>query len=454
MELPLFYIQKMKELLKYEFEDYIKTFENKAYSGIRVNTLKISPEEFKNISSFNIKGVSWCKEGFYCDEEEKPSKSYLYSAGLYYIQEPSAMSAAEILPVKENDAVIDLCAAPGGKTTQIAAKLNGTGILFSNDISATRAKAIVKNIELFGVKNCVVLSDSPQKIAARFEGYFDCVLVDAPCGGEGMFRKNKDIIKNYNESMLDICKKSQKDILNSAAKLLKNGGHIVYSTCTFSPDEDEKVINDFLIDNDNFDIISIDKKYGFDSGKPDWVKNGDKRLTKCARIWPHKMKGEGHFIALLNKKGIADEMIYETEKNSDEKFLKPVKDFVKSNLNVDLNGIYKIINDMVYIIPPKMPKTDGFRVLRSGLLAGNIKRNGFEPSQALAMALKKEEVVNFADFDKNDERVKRYLKGETVEFESIKNGWVLVCVEGFSLGWAKAQNGRLKNKYAIGWRWS
>ena len=451
MELPLFYKEKMRRILKDEYEDYIKSFESEAQSGIRINTLKISPDEFEKKGIFDLEPVKWCDEGFYCDDSQRPAKNYLYHAGLYYIQEPSAMSAASVLPVKENDKVLDLCASPGGKTTQIAAKLNGTGILFSNDISAGRAKAIVKNIELFGVKNCVVLSESPEKLAERFEGYFDCILVDAPCSGEGMFRKKPDLIKTYNEEMIDFCEKTQRQILKSVAKMLKNGGYMVYSTCTFSPDEDERTVSDFLAENSDFSLVPINEKFGFENGRPEWSLRNEKEIKCCGRIWPHKQNGEGHFISLLTKNGGETEYI-NFEKSANEKEIAPVLDFIKENLNVKFNGIYKVINSDVYLLPENTPELKGLRVLRSGLLLGEVKKGRFEPSQALAMALKKENAKLTADFEKDDERIIRYLKGETVNFDG-KDGWTLVCAEGYPLGWAKCQKGRLKNKYAAGWRW-
>ncbi len=453
MELPLFYTEKMKKLLKDEFEDYIKSFDEKAESGIRINTLKISAEEFKNKNIFELRNVSWCKNGFYCSDDERPAKNYLYHAGLFYIQEPSAMSAAEVLPVKEGYKVLDLCAAPGGKTTQLAARLKGTGILFSNDISAGRTKAIVKNTELFGVKNCIIMSENPENIAKKFEGYFDSILVDAPCGGEGMFRKKPDLIKTYNKEMTDFCEKTQREILESAAKMLKSGGHMVYSTCTFSPEEDEGTIQDFLSKHSEFELCDIGEEFTFDFGRPEWVENGSEELKKCRRIWPYKQKGEGHFITLMVKKGESTEVSPNEEKSADEKKIKPCIEFIKQNLNVDFDGIYKELNSNVYLLPKGSPDMKGLRIVRSGLLLGKIKKDRFEPSQALAMSLKKEEAKNSVDFEKDDERIIRYLKGETVEYENVKDGWCLICAEGYPIGWAKALKGRLKNKYPSGWRW-
>ena len=452
MQLPISYTEKMRTLLGEEFEQYMESFKSPPCSGIRINTLKTDTKAFLKMGIFDLEPVKWCQCGFYINDEQRPAKNWLYHAGLYYIQEPSAMSAAEVLPVKDGDRVLDLCAAPGGKTTQLAAKLNGTGVLFSNDISAGRAKAIVKNIELSGVKNCFVLSESSERLAENFGGYFDAILVDAPCGGEGMFRKKPDLIKTYTSQMTDFCEKSQREILDSAAKMLKAGGYLVYSTCTFSPEEDEGTVRDFLIKNRGFEICEIDRDLSFDHGRPEWA-DGSEELEKCARIWPHRQKGEGHFIALLKKTESCGEQGHATEAGSAEKELKPALEFMDKSLKSRPEGIYKIINGSVYILPEGSPELTGLRVLRSGLLAGEIKNGRFEPSQALAMALKKGEFINSVDFGKNDERVIRYLKGETVECPEAGDGWCAVCAEGFVLGWAKSQRGRLKNKYAVGWRW-
>ncbi len=455
MRLPDFYIEKMKGILGADFDNYIKSFNEEPQSGIRVNTLKINADELEKISGFKLEKVKWCAEGFYC-AEGKPAKSWLYHAGLYYIQEPSAMSAAEVLPIKNDYKVLDMCAAPGGKTTQLAARLNGSGIIFSNDISATRAKAIVKNIELFGVKNCVVLSETPEKIAERFTGYFDAVLVDAPCGGEGMFRKNPDLIKSYNKELIDFCANAQREILNSAAYTVKKGGYIVYSTCTFSPQEDEQVIDEFLNCHDDFELCPINESFGFSKGIPMWA-SGREELSNCGRIWPNIQRGEGHFIALLRKKG-ADEkkdfryFEYKTDKTSQEN-IKAAEEFFAGNLKNTPQGRFWSGGENVYILPDNMPDISGLRILRSGLFCGNVKKGRFEPSQALAMSLKAGDVKNEADFEPNDERVIRYLKGESVVFENCGDGWTLVLAGGFPLGWAKAQKGRLKNKYSVSWRW-
>jgi NOL1/NOP2/sun family putative RNA methylase len=453
VKLPEKYIERMKTLLDKEYDDYMKSLDEKSVNGIRINTLKTDKGSFKNICNCQLENVKWCDEGFYCGENDKSGKSIFHHAGLFYIQEPSAMSAASVLPSGRGMRILDICAAPGGKTTQTAAKMGNSGLLFANDISSARAKAIVKNIELMGIKNCIVMSENPKNITDRFHNFFDCILIDAPCSGEGMFRRKADLIKSWNEEMLEFCEKTQREILDSAEKMLKKDGFIVYSTCTFSPEEDERVIEDFLDLHSNYELIEIGEKFGFEKGRPKWTKSQDEKFSRCRRIWPHKMKGEGHFIALMKKISGDTCFDYEKEQSDNDKRIEIFREFVSENLNVKLEGIFKIINNNIYLLPEDTPKLKGIRILRSGLLLGEFKKERFEPSQAFAMFLKKEEAKNSWDFSFDDERVIRYLKGETVEAETEKNGWCLVCAGGFPLGWAKAQNGRLKNKYQTGWRW-
>lgn len=452
MELPEKYTEKIKTLLGHEYAQYENTFKQPAFDGIRINTLKTDKESFKTLSGWKLSPVLWCDEGFYCDENLHPGKSIFHHAGLYYIQEPSAMSAAAVLDAKPGMKILDMCAAPGGKTTQTAVKMANEGLLFSNDISTGRAKAIVKNIELMGIKNCIVMSENPKNIEDRFDSFFDCILLDAPCSGEGMFRKRPELIKSWNDDMLAFCEKTQRELLFSAGKMLKPGGYMVYSTCTFSPDEDERAVEDFLNENSGFALASIDESFGFDKGRSLWTKSGDEKFSMCARLWPHKLNGEGHFIALIKKTSGESKPDYETEISDNDKRINIFNAFAAENLNIKLNGIFKVINDNLYLCPSITPRLKGLRILRSGLLLGEFKKDRFEPSQALAMYLKKEDAKNTCDFVLNDERAIRYLKGETVEFEGKNDGWCLVCAAGFPLGWAKAQKGRLKNKYQPGWR--
>lgn len=445
MELPLAYINEMKALLGVEYEDYLASFEEVRLYGLRANTLKISPAELAEKGEFSLSPVPWCESGFYYAEGERPAKHPYYHAGLYYLQEPSAMTPGAMIPIEEGDFVLDICAAPGGKTTQLAAKLGGTGLLISNDISAGRAKALLKNVEISGITNAIVMSEPPKKLAERFGGFFDKILIDAPCSGEGMFRKEPDMVKSWNEELLTFCREQQADILEHCASMLKTGGMILYSTCTFAKMENEDSIQTFLDNHPEFTLVPLEKSWGFAPGcEP---------LTECVRLYPHKIKGEGHFLALLQKTGEPTPCSTPTEASIGEKELEPFRQFAKETLTGKWKGTFQIYGDSLCFLPEGAPATKGLRVLRSGWQLGTLKKGRFEPSQAFAMGLKKEEVKNVLDMPLSDERVIRYLKGETLEAPEAKDGWTLVCVDGYPLGWGKTQKGRLKNKYAVGWKW-
>ena len=445
MELPLEYMKKMERILGGEYKAYLDSFKEKRLYGLRVNSLKLSAAAFKEKEIFSLSPVPWCETGFYYAEGERPAKHPYYHGGLYYLQEPSAMTPAAVLPIEKGDRVLDICAAPGGKTTQLAAKLQGTGILIANDISAGRAKSLLKNVELAGITNGFVISEPPKKLAERFSAYFDKILIDAPCSGEGMFRKEPDMVKSWNEELLAFCREQQADILEHCAGMLKKGGMILYSTCTFDEAENEGSIQAFLEKHPEFSLFPIEKAEGFADGLAP--------LTDCARLYPHHIQGEGHFVALLQKTDGEEEDNIPLAKGVAEKDMESFFAFQKESLQNPVQGVFQLHGDSLCLLPKYAPDTKGLRVLRSGWLLGTLKKGRFEPSQAFAMGLHKEDVQNTLDLPLADERVLRYLKGETLEAGECKDGWVLVCVDGFPLGWGKAQKGRLKNKYAVHWKW-
>ncbi len=452
MRLPITFVEKMKTLLKEDYAAYEASYGQPNYTGLRVNTLKISPEEFMKISPFALERIPWTTNGFYYDSSKQPAKHPYYFAGLYYIQEPSAMTPAAMLPIEEGDRVLDLCAAPGGKTTELAAKLKGTGVLVTNDISNSRAKALLKNVEVFGVRNAVVTNEAPEKLAQYFEGYFDKILVDAPCSGEGMFRKDPSIVKSWEKYGVAHYNNLQKEIILHAARMLKPGGMMLYSTCTFSPEENEGTIMFLKEHFKEFKVLPLPMYEGFDHGHPEWV-DGSVDLTNCIRLWPHRIKGEGHFIALLQKGEVEVRRKVVTE-------LKPVKlseeatTFLKEIKTKAIRKNLELHGERLNSWPNEMIDLSGMRLMRTGMYLGDVKNKRFEPSQSLAVALHKEEYPYIVSFSVEDERVIRYLKGETIEIEDKRLlGYVLVCVDGFSLGWAKASKGNLKNKYHPGWRW-
>lgn len=453
MNLPKTFEENMRGLLGDDFDNYKNCLDEPMHHGIRINTSKISVEDFLKINPFLLKKVPWCDNGFYFDENiDKPSKHPYYYAGLYYIQEPSAMTPASVIPIQEGDRVLDVCAAPGGKSTELAAKLNGTGVLISNDISASRAKALLKNLEVFGVDNYIITSENTHKLAERFEGYFDKILVDAPCSGEGMFRKSNSMITAWENNGNQLFADMQRNILSDVAVMLKPGGVMLYSTCTFSPLENEKSIEYLLSLDDRFELLDFDKYESFDNGHSEWGDTDNMELKKCARLWPHKIEGEGHFVALIKKKDEGEVYAhcgsYGLKKVKLDEAAKDFLNRIKKNINLDR---LEINNDKLYYIKDTLPDVKGLRTLRNGLYLGDIKKNRFEPSQSLAMALKCDEFDNVVDISSKDERVIKYLKGETIE-ACGKDGWALICVDSYPLGWGKLNNGTLKNKYLTGWR--
>ncbi len=471
-DLPQSFVDKMGKLLGDELSGFLDCYSQPHKAGLRVNTLKLSPEGFENISPVEISKIKWIPNGYYYDTEKQPAKHPFYYAGLYYIQEPSAMTPASLLPVKEGGRVLDLCAAPGGKSTELGARMNGRGVLVTNDISNSRAKALLKNIELFGIKNAMVMSEAPNRLAERFEGWFDSILVDAPCSGEGMFRKSHAIIKNWEQYGTGYYAGLQREILPSAVKMLRPGGYLLYSTCTFSPEEDEGTCS-FILDNfpDMHLVPAIrddDPAYaGFCRGIAEYM-GGREEAAYTLRLYPHRIGGEGHFIALFRKdpdlgldRGDRSNGVSGPKKQI--RLTGQAKDFIE-RIGFDIPPERLTIRDnRLYMLPEydgdgsgntgTMPRLDGLRILRSGLLLGEIKQDRFEPSQALACALKAEEYDNTTDLDPNGHDVIRYLKCESPDNVSqASDGYVLVCCGGFPLGWGKLSGGRLKNKYLPGWR--
>lgn len=457
--IPETFKEKIREMLKDEAEEFFASYDELPFAGLRVNNLKITTKEFEKISPFSIRPIPWANNGFYYDTDNKPAKHPFYYAGLYYLQEPSAMAPGAILPVSEHDKVLDLCAAPGGKSTQLGDKLGRTGLLVSNDISPSRAKALLKNIEIFGIGNAVVTNEAPYALAKKFPEYFDKILVDAPCSGEGMFRKDKSVVKNYEQYGVEYYSKLQKEIILYAAAMLKPGGMMVYSTCTFSPLEDEGALK-YLMDNvPEMEVVEI-KLDCLSDANPQWVEGADESIKNAKRLWPHRLEGEGHFVALLRKKGVLKENIKDSG-NKKVKLPQEFLDFLNGcSYKFDKNR-FMINKDKIYYLPEYDFNTDGLRIMRNGLLMGEIKTKRFEPSQALACFLRAEEYDNVISMKVDDPCVVKYLKGETLYLEDmvspdkskLKDGYCLVAVEGFTLGFAKHSKGTFKNKYLPGWRW-
>jgi tRNA and rRNA cytosine-C5-methylases len=460
MKLPVKFCEEMKRVLGDEYEAYLASMNEKRKCGLRVNTAKISVSEFERIAPFPLTRIPFVENGFYYDGDAvQPAKHPYYFAGLYYLQDPSAMTPASRLPVEEGDVVLDLCAAPGGKATELAARLHGTGLLIANDISSKRAKALLKNIELFGVENSFIVTEYPQKLGEHFPGFFDKILIDAPCSGEGMFRKEPSMIKAWEQNGPAFYASLQEDILSQALPMLKPGGYLLYSTCTFSPLEDEGTVEKILSMDPELELEPIRGYEGFAEGNPAFTGSRDPSIRRCVRIFPHRLDGEGHFLALFHKKEHGDCPDHGCRQS--RKGLTGEDKRLFDGFAADIDRVFEperleSKKGMVYYMPEALPQMSGLRFLRSGLFLGEVKKNRFEPSQSLAMALKPGQYQNCLDLSVRDERVIRYLKGETLVLtgqETAKpDGWQLVCVDGFPLGWGKKNKSALKNKYHSGWR--
>ena len=479
MNLPKVFEEKMKDLLGSEYEAYTACYDEPRHYGLRVNTAKISVEDFLKIAPWPLEPVPWIHNGFYYDGDNiQPSKHPYYFAGLYYLQEPSAMTPADRLPVEQGDRVLDVCAAPGGKATELGAKLGGTGVLAANDLSSSRAKGLLKNLELFGIGNVLILSEEPGKLVSYFPEYFDKILIDAPCSGEGMFRKEKKMVKAWEEHGPEFFSKIQRSIVTQAAQMLRPGGMLLYSTCTFSPCEDEEVVAYLLRQRPDMELMEMPGYEGFSSGRPEYAGTADtsdseialslnafnpEELQKCVRIFPHKMDGEGHFLALFRKKGDSLPPVFRfSAKGPDKNTRKWLEEFFSEislktigGQEFDWNRV-EVRKDKVYYQLPFPLDLRGISFLRNGLYLGDLKKNRFEPSQPLALALHKGDVEAVISLPVSDERLTRYLKGETLMIEpeeaAHKKGWHLLCVDGYPLGFGKLINGILKNKYPAGWR--
>ena len=453
--LPEAFEQEMKQLLgEEEYEAYRKTFDEAVHRGLRVNNGKISTEEFLRRTDIPLKKVPWIPNGFYYDEEScNPAKDADYYAGLYYLQEPSAMTPASRLPIEPDDRVLDLCAAPDGKATELGSRIGEGGMLLANDISNSRAKALLRNLEIQGVGRLLVTSEDPEKLVTLYPAFFDKILLDAPCSGEGMFRKESSMLRYYSENGPEHYVPIQKKLIEQAYQMLAEGGELLYSTCTFSVKENEEVIAGLLDAHPDMEVQEITPGYeGFAPG----VSVNGRDLSRCVHIFPQRMEGEGHFVALLKKQGESRKRQPSRLLETTKKLPKEAEEFL-AGVRMDWkNGSFALVKDQLYFLPEGVCAAKGLRYLRTGLSLGTVKKNRFEPSQALAAYLKKEEYVSCLTIPKGDDRVMRYLKGETLSFSEEecqgKKDWVLVCLDDFPLGWGKINNGTLKNKYYAGWR--
>ena len=439
MNLPIEFCERMRELTGDEYDDFIKSYDTQINKGIRINTLKCS-DSLPMLNSGEK--IQWCEDGYYADNLIINGNHPYHASGVVYFQEPSAMAVACGMPIGENAKILDLCAAPGGKTTHIGARMGNHGLLLSNEIIPKRAAVLSENVERMGLTNTIVTNESPRQLSERFEGFFDGIIVDAPCSGEGMFRKEPQAVEEWSVNHTLSCAVRQKNILDDAYKMLKCGGYIMYSTCTFSYDENESVVQ-YMIDKYNMQLCHID---GLDM-LSDGIGDG---MQDCRRIFPHKNKGEGHFMALLRRTEESNPAKVHQKKKEKRKdtpldlAINLYREFEKSALNTKLDGEFVLFGDNLYLMPEYI-NLDKLRVLRCGLHLGIIKRNRFEPSHSLSHALPADMYINRIEFSLNSDEIKRYMHGETLSNNT--NGWCIITADSYSIGWGKGSNGIVKNHY-------
>ncbi len=459
IRLPKTYCTAMKELLGEEYQAYLDSFHSPSYQGLRVNTAKVSPDQFERMSPFSLQRVPWVENGFYYEGDSFPARHPYYYAGLYYLQEPSAMTPASRLPIRPGDRVLDLCAAPGGKATELGARLKGQGFLLANDISASRAQGLLKNLELAGIPNLLVTAENPKRLAQAYPDFFDKILIDAPCSGEGMFRRDSKMVTHWESAPPDSYVEVQQELLECGFRMLRPGGQLLYSTCTFSTRENEERVLKLLQAHPGLHPLPVE----------DWKEfhPGFCGLKEAVRIFPHKMKGEGHFLVLLEK-GTSEESKGSAEEQGGRKaglvsvfgLPEEIRFFLRQVHSDFSEGAFRLERDRLYYYGAGLTVRPGLRYLRTGLLLGRISRQRFEPSQALAMALRSDEFDALVNLEAEDPLTVKYLKGESLPADlpvtgrgADRSGWRLVCTDGYPLGWAKAGSSTLKNKYCAGWRW-
>ena len=498
LTLPREFAERMRSMLGDDFPAFCNSYAKDIHPSLRVNTLKLSAEELREIAPFVGSKIPWQRNGFYyaADGETRPGKHPLHEAGAYYIQEASAMLPASLCPPKPRERVLDLCAAPGGKATQLAAALCGEGLLVANEIHPTRAGILSQNIERMGVRNCIVTNATPAELAAKFPAFFDKIVVDAPCSGEGMFRKEADAVTMWSPENVALCAARQAEILEEAAKMLRAGGYLVYSTCTFAPDENEGAVMNFLSRHPEFEVVSSAEaaviesreKELLDGGRPEWEEEYgqfpahiSEQVQDTYRVFPHHCDGEGHFAALLYKREGGDAVAY-SMKSEKKKSRKPEKASggkgkpapvsVAVNLFEEFcrevmggvpawaeNTVPCLFGDKLYLVPKALcgeadPQTalTGLRVLRAGLCVGTVMgldkgRGRLEPDHALALCAG----LSIRAFDVDYDSAVAYLRGETLPCDL--RGWHTVSYCGLALGWGKASDGVMKNHYPKGLRW-
>ena len=433
MKFPSDFIEKYKDLLGAEAEEFFTSFDQEAVSAYRINPLKKQQKDYPD----PIPGTPWGHYG------KISGKSSDHATGLVYSQEPAAQMVAQVAAPSKGSRVLDLAAAPGGKSTHLLSYLDNTGLLVSNEINFKRSKVLVENIERFGAKNVVVTNTSADKLAKVFKNYFDMIVFDGPCSGEGMFRKDPDAIQYWHKDYPSELAQLQKDILADGLKMLAPGGQLVYSTCTWSPEENEGVVAWILENYPNLELVEIPKLNGMSDGID---------FPETARMYPHHFKGEGQFVAKFQDKRVSEQTRIKEGKSNLTKEQKQLwEDFAKKHLKTRLDGLLQVFGDNLYLLPKGLPDLSKVKIARNGLHLGVFKKKRFEPSFALGIALTSDEVVSSIEL--SQDQFAQYVSGNVVTIDHTHpNGWYQLLVDGNGFGFAKVVGNTVKNYYPKGLR--
>ncbi len=448
--LPLEFIARMRRWLGDEADAFFAALLQRDI-GLRLNPRRGDVAALAARLPWPTRPVPWCEEGRFLQDEGLPLGTHPYHrAGLYYVQDPSAMAAAVLLDPQPGEWILDLAAAPGGKATHIAARMRGEGLLVANEISRRRAAILAMNVERMGVTNAMIANETPERLAARWAGLFDALLVDAPCSGEGTFVRDSQAIRDWSTATIAGNARRQRLILDRAAPLVRPGGRLLYGTCTFAPEENEGTIAAFLEAHPDFRIVPLPALPGMEGGRPDWI-GAPGALRLAGRFWPHKTAGHGHFYALLRRDGESGALPARWEGQSvPGRIRRLYRESLEAALRIPPPeaGLYLSKDDHLYIVPMEPRHWEGLRILRPGWWVASLRHGKIGPDHALAMALAPDEAAARCDLAVDDPRLARYLQGGFWADEGPR-GWVLITVEGFPLGWGKRGGGRLRSKYPM-----
>lgn len=451
----------MRGWLGEEFPTFLSIFDQPPQSGLRINTLKIAVTDFLQKSPFDLQPIPWCPEGFFVSSEGRPGKHPYHAAGLYYLQEPSAMAVVELLDPQPGERILDLAAAPGGKATQIAARLQGQGLLIANDLHSQRARDLVKNLERWGARNVMVTNEPPHRLADQWGAFFDRVLLDAPCSGEGMFRRSLEARLDWSPEIVRACAARQSGLLPQAARLVRPGGRLVYSTCTFAPEENEAVVSHFLRTHPEFEFVDVKTSVPFERAHPEWlgIEADLPNWQGIFRLFPHQGYPEGHFIAVLRRRSggewrevppFAIQLLSSAQRRE-------IQQWVASLCTIDLDPLrLTLFGNRLYAISPAAIDAARLRVILPGWFLGEVKKDRFEPSHALLLALRGEHLPVKLDLSADHPALQKFLSGETLPETLFSEtdraifshkGWLAICVDGFPLGWGKVVDKSIKNHF-------